>query len=128
MTRPYAASRLAALALPALAALHPCGAEAGAFGLGAFAAAATGQSNAGAAAGSGGIGSMFWNPATVTMAPGYNVQADATAFLLSSRIAPGPGTSPLLGTPPRGTWASPPWSRRGSPPSSSTTAPGSACR
>jgi long-chain fatty acid transport protein len=76
---------------------HAGPASAGAFGLNSFAASATGQSNAGAASGSGGIGSMFWNPATVTMAPGANLQVNATVIDLSSRIVPGAGTSPFLG-------------------------------
>lgn len=45
-------------------------AHAGAFGLREQSAAGQGLSFAGAAAGGAGLGSMFWNPATITMNPG----------------------------------------------------------
>ena len=45
-------------------------AQAGAFYLRDQSATAGGESFAGVAAGSGGLSSMFWNPATITMTPG----------------------------------------------------------
>lgn len=53
-------------------------ARAGAFGLREQSAQAMGLAFAGAAAGSGGLSSMFWNPAVVTMKPGWNSDFNAT--------------------------------------------------
>jgi long-chain fatty acid transport protein len=58
------------------------GAFAGAFGLREQSAAGQGLSFAGAAAGGAGLGSMFWNPATITDAPGIQ------SSLVLSAISP----------------------------------------
>jgi long-chain fatty acid transport protein len=92
---------LAAVSLGALAAATT-GATAGAFALREQSATAQGQSFAGAASGSGGLSSMFWNPATITMAPGWNSQYSASAIVPDVQIKPGFGTSPLLGFLPSG--------------------------
>jgi long-chain fatty acid transport protein len=54
------------------------------------------MSFAGAASGSGGLGSMFWNPATITMNPGWQTQYSASIIVPEAKIDPRPGTSPLL--------------------------------
>lgn len=54
------------------------GAAAGAFGLREQSAAGLGQAFAGAASGEAGLGSMFWNPATVTMRPGWQSESNVT--------------------------------------------------
>jgi long-chain fatty acid transport protein len=64
--------RIAALAtgVSVFALLGASAAQAGAFGLREQSAVGQGLSFAGAAAGGAGMGSMFWNPATITMNPG----------------------------------------------------------
>lgn len=84
---------LAAVSAAALAAGHSA-AFAGAFGLREQSAQAQGLSFAGAASGSGGIASMFWNPAAVTMKPGWNQDFNATVIIPESRITVQPGTFP----------------------------------
>ena len=59
---------LAGVSLAALGAVST--AQAGAFAIREQSATAQGLSFAGAASGSGGLSSVFWNPATITMAPG----------------------------------------------------------
>jgi long-chain fatty acid transport protein len=54
------------------------------------------MSFAGAASGSGGLSSMFWNPATVTMKPGWQSESHAAFIIPESEIDPVAGTSPLL--------------------------------
>ena len=76
------------------------GALAGAFAVREQSATAQGMSFAGAASGSGGLSSMFWNPATVTMKPGWQSEWHASYIIPDARIEPGPGTHPLLGFPP----------------------------
>jgi long-chain fatty acid transport protein len=77
-------------------------AMAGAFGIREQSATAQGQAFAGAASGSGGLSSMFWNPATITMSPGFNSQISASLIVLDADIRPQPGTSPFLGNRPSG--------------------------
>jgi long-chain fatty acid transport protein len=77
-------------------------AMAGAFGIREQSATAQGQSYAGAASGSGGLSSMFWNPATITMSPGWQSQVSASLIVLDADITPRDGTSPLLGRTPSG--------------------------
>ena len=84
---------LAGTALPAWA---------GAFGLREQGAAGQGMSFAGVAAGSGGLSSMYWNPATVTMNPGFQTYNSVSVIDLDGKITPLPGTSPLLGNLPSG--------------------------
>ncbi|MGU3658187.1 OmpP1/FadL family transporter, partial [Methylobacterium fujisawaense] len=67
--------------------------QAGAFGLREQSTQAQGLAFAGAASGSGGVSSMFWNPATITMNPGFVAEQNFTYIGLSSEIRPAPGTN-----------------------------------
>lgn len=69
-------------------------ARAGAFGIREQSTQAQGLSFAGAAAGSGGVSSMFWNPAVITMNPGFVSEQNLTYIGLSSEIRTAPGTNP----------------------------------
>lgn len=75
--------RSAALAAVSLAALVAASsnAHAGAFAVREQSATAQGYSFAGAASGSGGLSSMFWNPATITMAPGWQNEAHLSVIV-----------------------------------------------
>lgn len=75
---------------------------AGAFSLREQGAAGQGMSFAGVASGSGGLSSMYWNPATVTMNPGFQTYNSVSLIDLDAKITRQPGTSPLLGTLPSG--------------------------
>lgn len=77
-------------------------ASAGAFGIREQSATAQGQSFAGAASGAGGLSSMYWNPATVTMSPGYQGEISGSVIDLNAKITPQAGTSPFLGNAPSG--------------------------
>ncbi len=68
-------------------------AHAGAFGLRTQSATALGASFAGSASGMAGISSMFSNPATITMNPGY------TSEYNFSFVAPDVNVRPVVGTP-----------------------------
>src|SRR4051794_22556883 len=89
-------------------------AQAGAFGIREQSATAQGEAFAGVAAGSGGLSSMFWNPATITMTPGIQTEAHGSIVVpyanvepdfvtrdeiarLGSTIIPVPPTGPLAG-------------------------------
>jgi len=89
-------------------------AQAGAFGIREQSATAQGESFAGVAAGSGGLSSMFWNPATITMTPGIQSEAHGSVIIpyaniepdfatrseiarLGSTVIPVPPTGPLAG-------------------------------
>jgi long-chain fatty acid transport protein len=88
---------MAVSALAALAGLTQ--AHAGAFGLREQSAAGQGSSFAGAAAGSAGLGSMFWNPATITMMPGIQFETDLSLISPYANFRPGTGSSaPYLST------------------------------
>jgi long-chain fatty acid transport protein len=93
--------RSVALATVSLAALSALGsaALAGGFAVREQSAQAQGMSFAGAASGSGGVQSMFWNPATITMNPGWQSQYSASLIIPEAEIQPLPGTSPLLAFP-----------------------------
>lgn len=78
---------LAAVSFAALIAAQGA-AQAGAFGLREQSATAQGLSFAGAASGSGELSSMFWNPATLTFAPGFQSEWHATAILPRVEIEP----------------------------------------
>jgi long-chain fatty acid transport protein len=78
---------LAAVSLAALMAAQG-EAEAGAFALREQSATGQGMSFAGVAAGSAGVSSMYWNPATMTMAPGWQSEFHATAIIPESKITP----------------------------------------
>ncbi len=61
-------------------------AQAGAFGLRSQGTIAIGQAYAGAASGAAGVSSLFWNPATITMHPGYSSEYNITYVDASARI------------------------------------------
>lgn len=69
-------------------------ARAGAFGIREQSTQAQGLAFAGAAAGSGGVSSIFWNPATITMNPGFVAEQNFTYIGFSSEIRPDLGTNP----------------------------------
>lgn len=71
-------------------------AQAGAFGLREQSTEAQGEAFAGAAAGTGGVSSMFWNPATVTMRPGWVTEQNITYLSPQSRIRTQAGTNPAF--------------------------------
>jgi long-chain fatty acid transport protein len=85
---------LAAVSLAALAAAGT-GASAGGFAVREQSASAQGYSFAGAASGSGGLSSMFWNPATITMAPGWQSEGHASLIIPNVEIDPIPPTPTL---------------------------------
>jgi len=78
---------LAAVSFAALMAAQG-GAQAGAFGLREQSVTAQGFSFAGAASGSGGVSSMFWNPATMTFVPGFQSEWHASAVFPQADINP----------------------------------------
>jgi Long-chain fatty acid transport protein len=78
---------LAAVSLAALVSAQG-GAQAGGFALREQSATGQGASFAGVAAGSAGVSSMYWNPATITMAPGWQSEFHGTAILPESKITP----------------------------------------
>lgn len=78
---------LAAVSLAALIAAQG-GAQAGAFALREQSATAQGYSFAGAASGSGGLSSMFWNPAAITMQPGWNSEWSVSLVVPRVEIDP----------------------------------------
>ena len=69
-------------------------AHAGAFGLREQGALGQGMSFAGVAAGSGGLSSMYWNPATITMNPGFQTYSSVSLLNLDAKITPIAATSP----------------------------------
>jgi long-chain fatty acid transport protein len=78
---------LAAVSFAALVAAQG-GAQAGAFGLREQSATGQGMSFAGVAAGSAGVSSLFWNPATITMNPGWQSEWHASAIIPRTNITP----------------------------------------
>ncbi len=86
---------LAAVSLAALIAAQGA-ARAGAFAVREQSATAQGYSFAGAASGSGRLSSMFWNPATITMAPGWQSEYHLSLVVPEVKIDPVAGTSPFL--------------------------------
>jgi long-chain fatty acid transport protein len=85
----------AAVSAAALAAAMGA-AMAGGFAVREQSATAQGLSFAGAASGSGGLSSAFWNPATLTMRPGWNSEYHFSGIIPTSKIKPTAGTSPAL--------------------------------
>ncbi|NNM72946.1 OmpP1/FadL family transporter [Enterovirga aerilata] len=71
-------------------------AHAGAFGLRSQSTIAIGQAYAGAAAGAAGVSSAFWNPATITMHPGFQSEYNFTFVDAYARISPTPPTPGAL--------------------------------
>lgn len=70
-------------------------AQAGAFLLREQSTIGSGDSTAGAAADGAGLGSMFWNPATVTDYAGWQVSRSLTAIFPSANITADPGSTLL---------------------------------
>ena len=88
--RAFATAGVSAVALM----IGTAGAQAGAFGLREQSAIAVGMADAGAASGGGGVSSMFWNPAVVTMRPGWVTEQNLTYVGLSGKITPTTPTNP----------------------------------
>ena len=95
-------NRSLALAAVSFAALVTAqgAAQAGGFALREQSTTAQGYSFAGAASGSGGLSSMFWNPATITQA-GLGLTAEAAGTIDSPRS----NITPLLAISPTGIWS-----------------------
>lgn len=91
MSRFHRISTLAAVSLAALISAQG-GAQAGGFAIREQSATAQGYSFAGSASGSGGLSSMFWNPATITMAPGWHSEWHLSLIVPRVDINPLPGT------------------------------------
>jgi long-chain fatty acid transport protein len=91
MSRFNRISTLAAVSLAALISAQG-GAQAGGFAVREQSATAQGYSFAGAASGSGGLSSMFWNPASITMAPGWHSEWHLSLIVPRVEINPLPGT------------------------------------
>jgi len=87
-----ARSLLLGVATAAITAGASTAAQAGAFGLRSQGTIAIGQAYAGTASGAGGVSSAFWNPATITMHPGYTSEYNVTYVDASARISVLPGT------------------------------------
>lgn len=75
------------------------GAHAGAFGLREQSAVGQGNAFAGAAAGAAGLGSMFWNPATITQFKGGQVELVGSGIFPQSSLTTQAGSSPLYLSP-----------------------------
>ncbi|HMO30032.1 outer membrane protein transport protein [Enterovirga sp.] len=90
--RPARSLILAGLSAAALGASSA--AWAGGFALHEQGATGQGMSFAGVASGSGGLSSMYWNPATITMNPGFQSYSSVSLINLDAKITPypGPGT------------------------------------
>lgn len=71
-------------------------AYAGSFALREQSTIGLGQAFAGVAAGSGGLSSMYWNPATMTLIPGWQSQWSVSGIFPRADIRPTTGTSPIL--------------------------------
>lgn len=71
------------------------GAQAGGFAIREQSATAQGLSFAGAASGSGRLSSMYWNPATITMAPGWQSETHLSVVIPDVTITPLPPTPTL---------------------------------
>lgn len=93
--RSFAVSCVSGAALLAgIAAAH-----AGAFGLREQSAVGQGSSFAGAAAGAAGLGSMFWNPATITNFKGGQVELVGSGIFPVAKMTTQTGSSPLYVNP-----------------------------
>jgi len=71
-------------------------AQAGGFALREQSAVGLGNAFAGAAAGGSGLGSMFWNPATMTNYAGIQSSLSLIAIMPNSKVTPTSGTSSFL--------------------------------
>jgi long-chain fatty acid transport protein len=103
------ASRLARIGLTAFLLIAGVGgAQAASFAIRDQSASAQGQAFAGVAAGSGGLSSMFWNPATMTKLPGWRTSAIVSLIFPYANLTPQGGTFPFfLALQPAGNMASP---------------------
>lgn len=72
------------------------GAQAGAFAIREQSASGQGEAFAGVAAGTGGLSSMFWNPATMTELPGSQSSMNAALILAYADLTSQAGTFPAL--------------------------------
>ncbi|WP_243368760.1 OmpP1/FadL family transporter [Microvirga solisilvae] len=93
MSRLHRSLSLAAISFAALIAAQG-GAQAGAFAIREQSATAQGYSFAGAASGSGYLSSMFWNPAVITMMPGWMAETHLSLILPQVDINPNPLLTP----------------------------------
>jgi long-chain fatty acid transport protein len=82
-------------AVSATALVSASAAFAGSFAVREQSATGLGASFAGVAAGSGGVSSIYWNPATITMNPGWQSEWHASVIFPDAKIDPTPTT---LGT------------------------------
>ncbi|MBL0404945.1 TonB-dependent receptor [Microvirga aerilata] len=89
MSRLSRSLTLAAVSLAAIVVAQG-GAQAGAFAIREQSASAQGYSFAGAASGSGNLSSMFWNPAVITMAPGWQTELSLSLIIPRVDINPLP--------------------------------------
>jgi long-chain fatty acid transport protein len=80
----------------ALMAAGLSGAQAGSFAIRDQSASAQGEAFAGVAAGTGGLSSMFWNPATMTALPGWRSSAIVSLIVPYANLTPQTGTFPFL--------------------------------
>ncbi|NIX77601.1 OmpP1/FadL family transporter [Microvirga terricola] len=64
------------------------GAQAGAFGLHEQSATGLGMAFAGVADGAAGVSSMYWNPATITMRPGWQFESHVSGIIPTSDVNP----------------------------------------
>jgi long-chain fatty acid transport protein len=87
MSRFNRSMTLAAVSLAALISAQGA-AEAGAFALREQSATGQGLSFAGVASGSGGLSSIFWNPAAITMIPGWQSEWHAAGIIPRTEITP----------------------------------------
>ncbi|MGO4570911.1 OmpP1/FadL family transporter [Microvirga sp. 2TAF3] len=78
---------LAAVSLTALISAQG-GAQAGAFALREQSATGLGMAFAGVADGSAGVSSMYWNPATITMRPGWQFEGHVSGIIPRSDVNP----------------------------------------
>ncbi len=72
-------------------------AQAGSFAIREQSATGQGMSFSGVAAGSAGLSSMFWNPATITMSPGFRFEGHASVIFPEAKINPDLPTLGLVG-------------------------------
>jgi long-chain fatty acid transport protein len=72
------------------------GAQAGSFAIREQSASAQGEAFAGVAAGSGGLSSMFWNPATMTALPDWQSSLIASLIVPYADLSTQGGTAPFL--------------------------------
>jgi long-chain fatty acid transport protein len=89
MSRLSRSLTLAAVSLAAIVAAQGS-AQAGAFAIREQSASAQGYSFAGVASGSGNLSSMFWNPAVITMAPGWQTELSLSLIIPRVEINPLP--------------------------------------